>query len=772
MKNNITEFLSSLAIFESVPIEEIEKLSKKITIEEYKKGKYLFYQGKSEVKNVYIIKKGKVELFFEKEGKKEIAGFLGENEAFGGISILMNSCIMVRNIRVEEDVLLYVMPKKFFLELCARFDSFYEHFVDSYSGRMLDKMYASVVISSNARSFLASVAPFSFIPEDELKKIVSFISVVSYPKDIELFTAGESKIEHIYILKSGTCERYKKEEEKIVSEIMEPGDIYGGAALLLNKGIPLYSLKTKESVSFYKLAAEHFFNLCIRFNLVSEFFTDTLGKGIFKKSYSSFITESSPEDSLEFFNNKIENICNPNLVFCSETSSIQEAASIMSGRGCSSILVKNSDEKFIGIVTDSDLRKKVIAEGYDIHKPVSDIMSSPLITMPDYSLIFEAFIDIVKKNKRHLAISDINGKVIGMVTHRDMLSAQGNSPFLFIREISSAKTLESIIEKQTQLSKTIHGLINKGAKSENITRFVTAISDAILEKLVKLAIEDLGEPKAKFVFMVMGSEGRQEQTLKTDQDNAIIFEDVPKDKEDEVREYFLRLGEKVCGWLDSAGYKFCEGNVMAKNPKLCQPLSKWKTYFHSWIYEAEPKDLLNASIFFDFRKGCGEDYLIDELRQFLFDSLKNWSGFFRRLTENALYFKPPLGIFKNFILESKGKHKDSFDIKRAMQPVVDFARIYALKYSIEETNTHERLNKLYVNKILSHEDYKDIDQSYSFMMQLRFVRQVKAIIYEKEKPHNYINPNKLSRLEQKMLKEIFKKIEKFQANSGLTFMGV
>jgi CBS domain-containing protein len=620
MKNEIIEFLSNISLFSSIPTEEIEKLYNKITIEEYKKGTHLFYQGKSEIKNLYIIKEGEIELYFEKEGKKEIIGYLSKGEAVGGIAILMNSGITVRNILIKKDALFYIIPKQIFLELCGRFEAFYEYFTKTYSSLI--------------------------------------------PKNMEY-----------------------------------------------------------------------------------------------------------QEESLDFFNHKIENICNKDLIYCYEADPIKHAASVMKRFNISSLLIRNIKGEFIGIVTDSDLRNKVVADGYNIERPVFEIMSAPLITMPENALIFEAIIEIMRKNKRHLAVSDIDGDIIGIITHRDILSAQGQTPCLFIREISSAQTLEKIIEKNSQIPKIIHGLIGKGAKSENITRFITTISDAVLNKLVEFAIDDLGAPPAKFVFMVMGSEGRQEQTLKTDQDNAIIFEDA-KGSEKEVMDYFLKLGEKVCNWLDKAGYKFCKGNIMAKNPKLCQPISIWKKYFNAWIYEAQPEDLLNASIFFDFRKGYGDDVLIDELRAFLFDSLKNWSGFFRRLTENALYFKPPIGLFRNFIVETKGKHKNSFDIKRAMMPVVDFARIYALKHSLKETNTHERLDKLYAKKVLSNKDYKDIDQSYKFMMQLRFVRQVRAIVYEKKEADNYINPNNLSRLEQKMLKEIFKKIEKFQEDSGLTFMGI
>ncbi len=210
---------------------------------------------------------------------------------------------------------------------------------------------------------------------------------------------------------------------------------------------------------------------------------------------------------------------------------------------------------------------------------------------------------------------------------------------------------------------------------------------------------------------------------------------------------------------------------MAQNPEYCNSISVWKNNFTNWIYKASPKDLLQASIFFDFKGAYGDMTLIDQLRDHLFQSIGGWLGFFRNLTENAMHFKPPLGFFGNFIVESKGEYKNSFDIKRAMTPIVDFARIYALKNKIENTNTIERLKILNQKKAISKKKYTEISQSYKFLMQFRFLRQIDAI-ENGLKPDNYINPKKLSHIEQTMLKEIFKTIEKFQAELSYEFLGI
>ena len=272
--------------------------------------------------------------------------------------------------------------------------------------------------------------------------------------------------------------------------------------------------------------------------------------------------------------------------------------------------------------------------------------------------------------------------------------------------------------------------------------------------------------------MILGSEGRSEQTLKTDQDNAIVFDDVPEKDEAGVREYFLKYGEIACDLLNQAGYDFCSGGVMAKNPQWCQPLSTWKSYFSGWIRAAEAEDLLQASIFFDFRGGYGDFELIDALRRHLFDALTGWAGFFRHLTENALHFRPPIGFFRNFVVESKGEHRDEFDIKSAMTPIVDFCRIYALRNKGEETNTLERLAYMRRKEVLTQKEYEELEKAYSFLLQLRFVRQITAIVDEKAKPDNYINPKDLTRIEQTMLKEIFLRVATFQRKLEVEFVGV
>ena len=665
-----------------------------------------------------------------------------------------------------------LIPVDIFLDLCRSHSFFNKYFVDAFSRRMIDKSYAAILASGQAFQFLSGIVPFSFLPETEIERIASELSLVFHPKGSVLLTQGVSRLESLYIIRNGAVERYFEEGNRnTLSTLLSEGDVFGGISILINNSISLRSLKTTEDTYFYAWPKQGFLDVCDKNEQFLEYFTDTFGKRMLDSSYASIVAKTIQpgEEALQFLNQPVSSIYQSNLVSCAAGTSIQSAAELMSRNKCSSILVRSGQERFVGIVTDNDLRRKVIASGVDIRNPVEQVMSFPLKTISSQALVFEALMTMMQGNLKHLGVTGPDDQVVGILSNKDILTAQSQSPLFLIREIAAAGSIEDLKQQHQLLPGVIQSLISNGAKARNITRLITTISDAILNKVIAFALEEAGQAPCDFAFMVMGSEGRKEQTLKTDQDNAIIFEDVPGIPIETIQSYFLQLGESICTGLNQVGYDFCKGDIMAKNPKWCQPVSVWKTYFLSWMRVAEPDDLLKSTIFFDFRCAYGKAELVDELRSFLMSSLSEWSFFFRHMGENAQNFKPPIGFFRNFIVESKGDHRDSFDIKKAMVPIVDFARIYALKNGITETNTQERLHQLYLKKKLSWETYNELEHAYSFLMQLRFARQINAVMVEKGQPDNYINPKKLTRIEQTMLKEIFFRIDRMQKEIIMDF---
>ncbi|RLD35146.1 MAG: cyclic nucleotide-binding protein [Bacteroidetes bacterium] len=618
-------------------------------------------------------------------------------------------------------------------------------------------------------------APFSFLPEKAKKNLLSLFSSETIKKDTILLVQEISSTEKLLILSQGSARYYfEQNNEKTLQGRLNEGDNFGGISILLNDAVAIRTLEVLENSVFLSLDAAIFLKTCAEFEEFKAFFTNAFGKLMLNKSYAGIIARQikDKEFNLPFFNQPISAIFRPNIVTCPHDATINEAAQKMAKNSSGSIFIKDEKGKVDAIITDADLRSSAIAKGLDAGYPASAIVSSPLVSIPADSQVFEAFITMIGEDKKHLAVSSKTNDIIGTISDKDLITAQTNSTYLLIKKIKSAKNINQLENMHSKMTLMLLDPIRNGANPEYITRLITSFSDAILDKVIGFSIAKLGSPPCKFAFMIMGSEGREEQTLISDQDNAIIYEDLEDEKDRAYASaYFVRFSELVCNQLNTAGYKFCTGDNMAKNPKWCQSLLNWKKCFHNWIYNGSPEDLLNSSIFFDFKGAWGDLELTDKLKSFLLDSVNTRAGFLRHLTENALYFKPPIGLFGKLLVESKGEHKDSFDIKRALLPIVDFARVYSLKHGLVQTNTLTRLFRLYTKHVLTNTQYIDLIQSYNYLMHLRFLRQITTIIDEQKAPDNYINPKNLSYLDTAMLKEIFKKIEKLQQKLKVEFTG-
>ncbi|MFO8085309.1 MAG: DUF294 nucleotidyltransferase-like domain-containing protein [Desulfobacterales bacterium] len=774
--NEALAFIKNVPLFSNFNADDLARIAKFLTFKNFPRNTILSVQGRTTIENLHIIDFGTIELFYKKGERKLYRKILQHGDVFGGIAMLMNGGKSSLTVHAAKDCGIYLLPRKIFLETCIRYKFFYEFFEDTYLNQLKDPIYATVVSTCKTFQFLKNIAPFSLLPEDAIEEVSSRIFSVRYPKDSVLFTQNQTRVNNLYIIRKGAAERYYEEsDQKIWGALSGEGSVYGGVSILLNDGIALRTLRLNEDSEFYLLPAKDFLNLCSKHNDFSQYFTDTFGKRIMDKAYAELILKSiEPEqEAIQIFNQPVYQLLKRKPLFCNEGHSIREAALMMKDSGTGAIFIRDKNNRYTGLVTESDLAKKVVPHNMDINQPVSRIMSAPIHSISDHSLIYEAHLAMIAKDVRHLAIKNSRGEINGIISRRDLLFAQAQSPSFTIFEIGTASRVEDIFKKYQKLPAIINSLLESGATVKNITRYISTFSDAILNKLIEFAFEKLGNPPCRFAFMILGSEGRSEQTLKTDQDNAIVIEDIDDQiAQKKARDFFLKFGETVCGWLDQSGFEYCKGNIMAQNPKWCQSLSVWKKYFSSWIFTASPEDLLEASIFFDLRGGYGNRELIQDLKKFLSDSLTGWAGFFRHLTENALYYKPPLGFFGNILVESKGKYRDTFDIKAAMMPIIDFARIYALKHHIKETNTQERLFKLHLSKVLPWEQYNEIEQAYSFLMQLRFRHQVNLIMRDNAPPDNFVNLKKLSRIEHTMLKEIFRRLDKFQSKLNIDFTGL
>lgn len=444
-------------------------------------------------------------------------------------------------------------------------------------------------------------------------------------------------------------------------------------------------------------------------------------------------------------------------ITCNMDTSIQQAASLMQRKRHNAIIITNENGEPVGIISDKDLRSRVVAEKLDVDQPVFGVMSSPLIRIKDQALLYEGVLQVKEHGVSHLVVEDKNGQLTGIFSRKDLLEVQHNSISYLVKAVEAAESVETLKSIHNKIPVLVKILMESGARIQNVTYMISTIADAITHRLVDFAIEEMGQPPAKFAFVALGSEGRREQTLVTDQDNAIIFEDVPNEKYSEVNRYFLYFAKKINLWLDRIGYQYCKGEVMAGNPQWCQPLSRWKNYFTNWIGEKTEDGVLGVAVFFDFRVVYGEQQYGNELRLHIHKTLSGNEKIFAFLAKEVTEYRIPLNLFN----ESAEDVPESFNVKNAISPLTGYIRTYALQNKIAESNSLQRLEKLQRLNILPEADCQELENMYSRLMEIRFRSQVRAIL-DNRAPDNMVGQEELTVIEQTIVNKAFSEIVRFQ----------
>ena len=476
------------------------------------------------------------------------------------------------------------------------------------------------------------------------------------------------------------------------------------------------------------------------------------------------------QTSLLFLHEPIANL-GREVVICRMDTSIKQLSKLMTARDVTAALVASETSAIIGIVTDHDLRARVLADDIELNAPIHTIMSAPLTKISEHALIYEALMRMEEKGVRHLAVEDHNGQIVSVIDNKSLIQFQRYGPIVLSREIARAKTPDEVAQCCERTSLLVRTLIESSARPRHVTNMLASICDAATERLIQLAVDDLGAPPAPFAFIAMGSQGRQEQTLVTDQDNGIIFVPSAEADPDQASEYFLHLGNRVCDGLNQAGYPFCRGGVMASNPRWCRSLPDWLSGFDEWVKTSEPQEIIDLSIFFDFRTVYGDSELTHELRRHIHAALLDSSAFFHHLAENALLFKPPFRLLGNVYLSGGAtRHAGEINLKDAMMPIVSFARLYALRHQINQTHTLKRLEALTERNLILSSSLDEITATYDFLMQLRLLNQL-AALQAGQTPHNIIHPAKLGYIQQELLKQAFAQIAAVQKKVSYDFLG-
>lgn len=386
-------------------------------------------------------------------------------------------------------------------------------------------------------------------------------------------------------------------------------------------------------------------------------------------------------------------------------------------------------------------------------------MTTPVITVPENISVAEAQMLMLKHNVGHLCVTHDGTEksaVTGIVSEHDVLAAQANTPGVLLKQTRRATNSRELKNVRDKLTELIQNSIDKNIPVSHISNIVAEINVAITRRAIELAVEKIGvPPPARFVWMNMGSQGRKEQLLLTDQDNGLIFEDVEADQYDAVRKYFLDLADRVIRTLNKIGYEFSPDGLMANNPQWCKSITDWIKQYNTWINTPAAKGVELSTVFFDFDFVYGIPEIDEILRQNIEQNITHNKKFFAYLAADSLKNPAPLGFFKQFLLESDGEHKDSFDIKsRALEPLADSARVLALSHNLLEiTNTYHRFKKLAELEPQNAELYDNCAEAYNILMKFR---TEEGLLNSSD--GKYLNLNELSKSDKVKLKNCFQPI--------------
>jgi CBS domain-containing protein len=444
------------------------------------------------------------------------------------------------------------------------------------------------------------------------------------------------------------------------------------------------------------------------------------------------------------------------------TVTIREAAEVMREMRVSSALLVEQGQLF-GLITDRDLRNRVVAQGLDSGQPVADIATLAPLTVSANSPAFDALLLMARHNIHHVPVMD-GQRIAGMITATDLTEQHSTSAVYLAGDIYKQTTLEGLSQISTKVKHLQQHLAAADASAYSTGHIVTAITDALTVRLIQLAEAKLGPAPIDYVWVAAGSQARSEQTAKSDQDNCLILDDAY----DEVLhgEYFKTFSKFVCDGLAECGYIHCPGEMMAMTDTWRQPRQRWAQYFQKWVNQPEPKALMLTCVFFDLRAIHGQSALLDGLRRDVLQRTKGNSLFLAYMVGNALKHRPPLGLFGTISLIRGGKNPGTIDLKHsAIVPIVDLARVYALADGLAAVNTSDRLEAAAQAGEVSAQSARDLKDALEFLAKLRIAHQARQI-QSGQSPDNFLSLDELSNFERSHLKDAFSVVQTLQGVLG------
>jgi len=598
------------------------------------------------------------------------------------------------------------------------------------------------------QDFIRQYPPFDQLSEEALVEATNSIEISYFRADSTILDFNDT-INELFMIRSGIVEVYRRNGD--LYNRLDQGKLFGQMGLLTNNKVRFPAKSLKDSL-LYCIPEHIFHQFCERYESFADF-VEVEDSTRLKQA-----VESNSDDANSLTTSKVKTLLSREALILPSHYSIQAVAQRMAEENVSATLINDETvdndqaNSFVGIITEKDLCAKVVASGLDVNTPVSEVMSTELISLDHNAYIFEAMLLMLRYNVHHLPILK-HKKPIGLIEVTDIIRYESQNSLLFVSGIFQQQSTEDLALLSTQLKDCFVRMVNEDANSHMVGRAMSEIGRSFKQRLLELAEELLGEPPVPYCFLALGSMARDEQLIVTDQDNALILDD--SYNESEHGEYFIKLSNFVCDGLAACGYTYCTGGIMATNPEYRKTQSQWEACFTDWIDNPNPQALLNSSIFFDLTGVFGRIKWAEQLNAFILRRAKKNNHFLACLARNALNRKPPLGFFKDFVMEKDGRHNNSINLKRrGTAPLADLIRIHALAIGSQYQNSFQRLEDIIEAGILPKSKGQDLHHAMELISLVRLRHQALDVEAGND-PDNNIEPENMSDFERRNLKDAF-----------------
>lgn len=590
--------------------------------------------------------------------------------------------------------------------------------------------------------FLSAVHPYDALPHDVLEALAPAFHMHELAPDEAVYALGD-ELTGLYLIHQGQVE--VRDENDVPVSLLGPRNSFGERGLL-RSGLAATSARTTEPTVLLVLPKDWFQQLIADYPAAKKFFDRSRQP----KAQKNDLATSS-----------VETLMARAPLTCDAQTSVQEAARLMRDAHVSSICV-TQDDTLTGIATIRDISGKVVAAGLPFDTSLSDVMTHNPLALSPSDIGSDVLHMMMERRIGHVPVVEA-GELVGIVTQTDLTRFQAVSSAELVSEIAHASSIPEMAKVTARIPQLLVQLVAGGNRHEVVTRLITDIADTATRRLLALAEEHLGVAPVPYLWLACGSQGRQEQTGVSDQDNCLMLDDTVRDTD---IPYFEALAKYVCDGLNDIGYVHCPGEMMATNPRWRQPVSVWRDYFSNWIAKPSPEAQMLASVMFDLRPIGGTFSLFEDLQDTTLTAASKNSIFVAHLIGNSLKHTPPLGLLRGFATIRSGEHKNQLDLKHnGVVPVVDLGRVYALQGALGAVNTRARLVAAQAAGVLSQSGGQDLLDAYDLIAETRLEHQA-AQIKEGLAPDNYLAPADLSDFDRSHLRDAFVVVKSLQSAVG------